>query len=461
MTDAIDSFNELNELIQSGEPQSAEHRRAGQLIKRRLAQEPQCAWALAALAELQFRLASAQGPITLDTAGATALRAIAAQTTVTSQPESVGLNAVNDAAAGSGSVADSYLSAPYLTLAKLHLEYRQAAEAMAWVHRAMKLPHARTDVLFVLARIAQIEQRWDDAKVSYQHCLDTVMSPQRRSNVLCWLADLLLQSKPSDIDGARAASAQAISLTPDSLAKQLRHAELLLSHTRDYADGLACAKRVLKLSDGELAGDLVALAQYGLWAAQVAGASKGFQFGGSAGPQRGSLAGLSIADAMVLAAQRPAAGIIVDALLASGQIININYLEPNLGRTALVGAAIANNLPLARTLVGLGASVHSLDRATGRNALFWFAVHDNVDAVRLLHARGSDCHLLDTSGLSVVAAARAAAGNEEQRHAANAIAQVCEYSHAQSSNIPPWTSAPFAVNSPADCSPTPPTPNPT
>ena len=413
-------FNEIYELIQSGEPQGPQVRRAGQLIKKRLAAEPQCAWALSALAELQFRLAASDGPITLELAASSAARAIEAQVVGLATSQHIGLNPVT------GPASEIYIGAPYLTMAKVRLEYGDANEAMVWVHRALKLPHAKGDVLFVLARIAQLESRWDDAKASYQRCLEMVLSPQRRSNLLCWQADLLLQCRPADLAGARAASAQALSLDAENVAKLLRHGELLLSHTTDYEVALECGKRVLKLSQNAHGATLVALASYGLWARQQAQSHNGFQFGRSNEPQRGTLAGLSVADAMVLAAQRPAAGAIVEALLSSGQVSNINYLEPTIGRTALVGAAVANNLALARFLVARGASVHSLDRASGRNPLFLFAIHGNLDAVRWLHARGSDCHLLDIKGQTVVAAARAAAVSDDQKQVADIIALLCE-----------------------------------
>ena len=76
----------------------------------------------------------------------------------------------------------------------------------------------------------------------------------------------------------------------------------------------------------------------------------------------------------------------------------VNYLNSNSGKTSLMEAAIANNLPIVRNIVSFGADLNIKSANEGKTALIYASHNCNFYMMKYLLRHGADINIQDDRG---------------------------------------------------------------
>jgi tetratricopeptide (TPR) repeat protein len=313
---------------------------------------------------------------------------------------------VNQSFRKSRAIADAYV-----TLARLDLQQGNVGGSAENSAKAFKLAPDKPEVRSVMARIAQSKRAYDEAEQHYRKFIEVSQNPVRQSNTYFWMGKMFEQMNPPQLDKAEEAFQTALKLDPAAPAKLAGYADYLLYRRGDYEGSLFYLEQANQLMQSPSFSLVATLAIYAKWADGYA--NKGAHYKArtekSVAPLKVAITdlrkieagtGISVDRAFVELAAAPALDYAVRTLWKAKVIKNIDVkTEGGCGCTALIKAADANNLELAKYLVGNKANVNGTN-ATGETALTRFILQKNWEAVSYLLDHGARVNFVDKDGMT-------------------------------------------------------------
>ena len=232
------------------------------------------------------------------------------------------------------------------------------------------------------------------ADASLQEAIAIEARPTRRADMMAQMAwEFIARKRPDEAERLMAEANRIVGESPVRTWFRVQYANLLLYERGKPADALIEARLAAKAGSAE-AKALIDILAYLDWA-------RGYLKSGvnPSGYRTASATGyLTAEDAFVNSCAYSVTGDIAQALLKVNAIANIDTKDLT-SNTALIGAARANNLPLARQLIARKAAVNAQNDKSERPVTFFVAA-GNHDAVQLLISRGAEINFRDRDGSS-------------------------------------------------------------